>query len=462
MTSHLRTHIFYLAFWATTFLLATPLPGAAQDTTPAGQNSTDAGQIRAAEPLRGQAQTAKPGKGKDKDKDGAEQIFRWDDHPSLHFGKGTRIDFRAKLAGELRDSEAPLDDDDVTDALDIARRRVGVAGEIRNLVDFQVEAEIGSDEVWRDVYANYRQFDFVQVQGGKFKLPFSLDENTSSTNLDFVHRSRAASQLAPGRDVGVMVHGRVLKRIFGYELGVFDHDGDNARTVDTDRVYGGQTLAGRATLQPFRGGNPLMSDLQFGAAFTRSDLEEGLPDLRGRTALDLRFFRADAWVRGERQRRGFEFRWRPGPFSIKAEWMRVTDERLELSVEDTDLSPLVGKGWYVSGTWAVTGEKKADGLESPRRPLFRGGYGAVELAARIERLEFGSQANDETPSRGPRANVILGNSDRVETFGVNWYVNRWVKVQFNMVRDTLADPDQGPLPSRSSFWSRLFRFQLSI
>jgi phosphate-selective porin OprO/OprP len=407
------------------------------------------------------AAQADPPKAK-KDKQAREQGFEWEDHPSLRFGKGSRIDFRARLAGELRDSEAPFGDEERTDRLDIARRRLGVAGEIRNLVGFQVEAEVGSDNPWRDVYVNYRQFDVVQVQGGKFKLPFSLDENTSSTNLDFVNRSRAASQLAPGRDVGVMVHGRLLRRMLGYEAGVFNRDGDNARTADSDRVHGGHTLAARAIVQPFRMSDSILNDLQLGVAMTRSDLAEGYPDLRGRTGLDMRFFRADAWVMGARRRQGFEVRWRPGPASIKAEWMQVSDERLEQGVDDSTLSPLLGTGWYISGTWALTGERKADGIDRPRRPLFRGGYGAVEVAARIEKVVFGSKANDEVPSDGPRANVIRGNSDRVDTFGVNWYPNRWIKVQFNVVRDTLADPNQGPLPSQPSFWSRVFRFQVCL
>ena len=391
-----------------------------------------------------------------------ESGFRWEDHPSLHFTKGTHIDFRVRLAGDVRDSAAPLEDEGDANRLDIPRRRVGVRGGILNLVDFEVDAELGASEVWRDVYANYRQFDVLQVQGGKFKLPFSLDENTSSANLDFVYRSRAASQLAPGRDIGFMVHGRLLNRTLGYEAGVFQHDGSNARTADSERVYGGQTLASRVTVQPFRGRNPLLSDLQFGVAFTRSGLGEGFSDLRGRTALDARFFRPDVWVNGERQRRGLEARWRPGPVSIKAEWLQVRDERRLQSVDDTDLSPLVATGWYVSGTWALTGEKKAAGVDRPRRPLFRGGYGAVEVAARIEQLEFGSGKGDEMPSDSPRADTIAGNTDRVVTFGANWYVNRWIKLQFNLMRDELADPSQGPLPSRSTFWSRVLRVQLAL
>jgi phosphate-selective porin OprO/OprP len=388
--------------------------------------------------------------------------FRWDEHPSLHLGKGTRIDFRARFQGDLRESDALLDAAEENSGLDIARRRVGVAGEIRNTIGFQVEAELGNDEPWRDVYANYKQHASVQVQGGHFKLPFSLDENTSATNLDFVYRSRAASQLAPGRDAGIMVHGRVLDRALTYEAGIFSHDGRNARTADSDRVHGGRTLAGRMTFQPFRGEKSWRSDVQIGAAFTASPLAEGFSDLRGKTALDARFYRPESWVDGNRRRIGTELRWRPGPFSIKSEYMRVTDERRGQSVDDTDLSPAVADGWYVSGTWAVTGEAKAEGLDLPRKPLLRGGVGAIELAARVERLSFGSAASGESASEGPRAEVIAGNSDRVETFGANWYPSRFLKIQFNILRDTLRDPSQGPLPDKTGYWSRVLRFQLAL
>jgi len=291
---------------------------------------------------------------RDREKAGkASDVFRWGDHPSLHLGKGTRIDFRARYQGDLRASDGSLDAAEGDAGLDIARRRVGVSGEIRNAVDFQIEAELGSDDVWRDVFANYRQHDAIQVRAGRFKLPFSLDENASATNLDFVYRSRAATQLAPGRDDGVMVHGRLLGRALAYEAGLFTHDGRNARTSHSDRVYGGRTLAGRVTFEPFRGEKDWRSDLQFGAAFTTSPLAEGLSDLRGRIALDARFYRPDIWVDGSRRRIGLELRWRPGPLSLKSEYIRVSDERRGQSVEDTDLSPAIASGWYLSGTWAI-------------------------------------------------------------------------------------------------------------
>jgi hypothetical protein len=50
----------------------------------------------------------------------------------------------------------------------------------------------------------------IRVRAGRFKVPFSLEETTGVKHLDFVDRSLAATQLAPGRDVGVMAHGRVV------------------------------------------------------------------------------------------------------------------------------------------------------------------------------------------------------------------------------------------------------------
>ncbi|HTG83431.1 MAG TPA: hypothetical protein VL853_01425, partial [Gemmatimonadales bacterium] len=34
--------------------------------------------------------------------------FRWDNRPSLRLGKGTRIDFRARVQADLRNSDAPI------------------------------------------------------------------------------------------------------------------------------------------------------------------------------------------------------------------------------------------------------------------------------------------------------------------------------------------------------------------
>jgi len=445
--------------------ILTPAPARGQET---GQAASSQGERKepAQEPEKESPDAKSPevkAQGKKSDGDWG---FRWDNRPSLHLGQGTRVDFRVRLQGDLQGTDVELvDGDDVSvSSADIARKRIGIDGEILNIFDYQVEGELGDDnDPWRDVYVNYKQYGFAEVQAGKFKLPFSMDENTSPTNLDFVYRSRIAALLAPGRDKGVMAHGRFLRRgLLRYEFGIFTEDGSNARTFDTDRVHGARTLAGRLVVQPFRRTKSIASDLAFGAAFTSSDLPEGVTNLRGRTEFDDSFYHPGFYVSGRRQRTGLEARWRPGPFSIKSEYIRLSDERLGQSVDNGDLDPFVASGYYVSGTWALTGENKADGLDVPRRPLFQGGFGAVELAVRVERIRFGSTATNGLPSDAPRAEVILGNADQIYTFGANWYVNRWVKIQANFVRDSLTFPEFGPSPSQAAFWSRIVRFQFSM
>ena len=386
--------------------------------------------------------------------------FRFNDRPTIRLGKVAQIDFRLKLQADVSRSDLPLTPDE--SQLGWARRRIGVGGEVAGVIGFEMEGDFAGDPRWRDVFVNYQQFGAFQIQAGRFKLPFSLDQTTSITNIDFLYRSRAAELLAPGRDRGVMIHGRIARRIVTYEAGVFEHDGDNSRRPNTHRVSGGRTIAARVSLRPFRSSKSMAKTLEGGFAMVNSEVQLGYPALEGETALGREFFEPDLWVLGPQRRRGLEFRWRPGPFSVKSEYIQMTTDRRGQAADDGDLSPYVAVGWYVAGTWAVTGERKAAGLDRPRRPITHGGPGAIEVAARFEGLGFGSTAHDDLPSTSARADVVLGNELRAVTLGVNWHPTRWVKCQFNLIREELKDPRQGPLPGARAFWSRVFRVQFGM
>lgn len=367
-------------------------------------------------------------------------------HPSWTAGEWLRVDFRARVQGDIRRSEAPIRGDE-GGGLDIARRRIGVEGRVARVFDYQVEYELRAHE-WRDVYVDYRQFKAVQVRAGLFKVPFGLEENTSATSLDFIYRSRISTRLAPGRDRGATVHGRLLNDVVSYEGGAFQHDGDNAKPSNSTRVFGTRTVAARVVLRPFRNTKSVLEGLHVGGAITRSDVPLGFPAIRARTVLGASFFDSDVWVRGRRQRTGLEARWRMGRASIQSEYIRLTDQRRGQSVEDTDLSPLVAQGWYVSSTYALT-----------RR---RNTFGRIDMAARYESLSFGSASRVSQPSTSARADAVLGNVDRVTTLGASWEINRWAKVQANLIREAIGRPSMGPLPERPTFWSRAVRLQLTL
>ena len=62
--------------------------------------------------------------------------------------------------------------------------------------------------------------------------------------------------------------------------------------------------------------------------------------------------------------------------------------------------------------------------------------------------------------RGPRH--ILPSGDRLFTGGVNWYLNRWVKLQLQGVREHLEDPERSPMPDGAAFWNGMVRVQFTL
>ena len=53
---------------------------------------------------------------------------------------------------------------------------------------------------WKNVDVNFRYWKRAQIQVGKFKIPFGLDQLTGVTHNDFAYRSLGANTIAPARD----------------------------------------------------------------------------------------------------------------------------------------------------------------------------------------------------------------------------------------------------------------------
>ena len=389
--------------------------------------------------------------------------FRWRDHPQVRNGGLFRVDFLGKFQWDARD---PGDDPSNFDELQIHRARIGIEGEVFNRVQFAIEYELTEREsdapdtrtnkAWKDVYVDANISDAVQVRAGKFKVPFGLEQLTGISNLDFVYRTLSASYLAPARDVGVAVHGRVFDRGLNYWAGWFRQDGENARS---SKIEGADdTFAVRVTGSPFRSIVGLVKTEISGAfAVSALDNESSEPNgLRGRTVMSQFVFYEPVFVKGLRQRYEVDADWSAGPLGARAEYMHQLDSREGQGLGDQDLSDARGRGWFVSGTWVLTGEEK----ERPVRPKRR--FGAVEAAGRYERLWFDSTGIDGPPLRNPRADNMLPTGEHVLSLGINWYITRWVKLQFDTIREEPQDPERSPVGPGDAFWSPVFRFQVGI
>lgn len=402
----------------------------------------------------------------------AKDGFVWDNRPSLRVGDSFRMDVTLLLVSDVRESSIDLGE--YGGSTEWANRRVGIKGEFLKIFEYQVEHDLASDGDWRDVFLNVRPAPYAQVRAGKFKIPFGYERLTSPADLDFVRRTAVTNTIAPGRAIGVMVHGRAFKRVLRYEAGIFDGDGDQSPALHQPELLPGeewqtegQSWAGRVTVAPLRLGSVpgAYNNLEIGGAIMSSSMiPEGKNHLQGETVVKAKFFDRHYFTRGPRYRTGLEASWPIGPASFSAEYLRARDSREQVGVGNeqqvnNDLPELESKGWYIAGTYLITGEKKEGGVK-PKRPLLQGGFGAIEVAARYDRLVFSSGSGQaDTPSRSQRAAVIAGNGETATALGVNWYVNRWVKVRADFIREQLDDPAYGPAPDQSSFSTFVFQFQ---
>jgi len=363
---------------------------------------------------------------------------------SLRLGDAIRIEPKARVQVDVRGPEG--DDGDVE--LDVARRRVGVSGQVTRYVAFEVERDVDSDGRWRDVFVDVRASRALQVRAGQFKVPFSREQLTSAGHLNFIDRSRAADLIAPGRSAGIAVHGRVAHRVVGYDVGAFVRDGTHDGLPGSAESE--PTIAARLTMRPLK-------HLEIGAAAATSELRAGRASLRGRlTSSDLFF--SPVLVSGRRQRVGGDFDWRPGPFGVRGEFLRADDARQHQGLMGDTPAPLRAQGWYVSGVWAVAGRAahaRANDSFAVR------GLDGLELAGRVEQLSFGTPGALAGEVWTPRADALSTVTDRAWTVGVTWTLNRIVRIQGNAVRESIVNRARGATTPRAG-WSPVARVQVEL
>lgn len=380
----------------------------------------------------------------------AQSGVTWDEG-SIRIGDSVRIDPRVRVQGDvlLWNDQGPIED-----RFSWGSRRVGVDGELFDRVQFQVERafqdDTDDDTPWRDVFVDVRLNRALQIRGGRFKLPFSLERNTSRDQLDFIERATAVRALSPSRDTGVMVHGRVANRVVEYEAGVFQHADGFDLTEDPNSWSSlGATLAGRLLVDPIRDRDDSPTrDLHFGVSFVRNTIPEGLNGEVGRLFNNERFSERMN-VNGQRTRLGAEGMWRGRRVTVKGELLQLTDQRLQQSITGEDLSDLVLRGAYVTGVVRVFGEPGRSGQ-------------AVYIAARLDRFTLGSANETDEAFTNPRADNVAPLAKNTWTFGGTWQVHRWVRVQGNLLREVLVDSLGVRDINTEPMWTAVMRFQFSM
>ena len=358
-----------------------------------------------------------------------------DDNFRLEFGGRLQSDFDAAEAG-TRTLTGPFLDSQFL----IRRARVDVDVIFYKWIRAKIQTELTEGFSLKDAYIDLAFMPELHLRTGQFYVPFSLEEfGTSDNFIDFIERS-LLNPLTPMRDRGVEIWGDLMGGIITYHLGGF-----NGTREDTSDNNGDKDLAFRLEYSPFRTSNSFwLKGLQFAGNVTYGD-EGNLPTAPGQTIARTpnRFtFFASQNAQGNRLRYGGDFAWWVGPASLKFEYDVQTNQRNGLGPGGTNLADVTAKGWYVSGTYVLTGEdKQRSGNVIPRRPFIpfsdESGLGAVEVGLRWAELSFDSDSpvnlfsSNLSPANIPGGGTTAKNGAQSLTLGVNWYFNQWTRTMLN-------------------------------
>jgi phosphate-selective porin OprO/OprP len=355
--------------------------------------------------------------------------------------------FTGRIHNDYRQFEPTLGAGQTTDTyqnvIEVRRARFGVRGQFAKDFKYQLLANFGSsdgfssssttaDEMW----VNYAGKPEMQFQFGLFKMPFSLEQLTSSNNMDFMERSLIGqndSELIPAKEVGVMLHG-VPKPGLTYALAL-SRGKSNKDAVNDSFDYIGRVTTNIAELS---GSKSYVAHL--GAAYSLGDIKGGVTPSSGRTESRTNngWFTGPALVGNtSRTRQGLEA-------AIAYEGFKVQGEQFEFSYDPSTGNDQVIKGYYVQAVYNLTGESHnykdgSFGWIKPNNSIDKGGQGAWQVGVRMS--EF-----DASPIA-----VAAGKTNRATsmTYGITWFCNDNLRFMLNYV-DTKFDHLVGAAGGRVS------------
>ena len=322
------------------------------------------------------------------------------------------------------DDEGSLDEP--LDRIFFRRSRIYIRGTLHNYIRFKAEYDFAGGSVsWTDVYLRFVKLPaFGNIYVGKFKAPFGLEELTSSRFITFQERS-LTDAFVPGRQVGLLFKNSVANKRLHWAVSMTR--GDDNGTVDSYTDSPDNNFTFRLAATPYQASKTQL--VHVGLAY-HLQMEEGFR-FRARPEARTKSVRL-VDVRGDSDRVdqiGLEGALVYGPISLQGEYMMATPD-----VPGTDHPTFSAQ--YVMASYFLTGESRpysggAFGRPKPKRKfdLKRGTVGAVELAARMSKIDLSNGAFD-------------GGDERNFSVGVNWYPHNNARVTFNYVAAYL---DRGDL-----------------
>jgi phosphate-selective porin OprO and OprP len=332
-------------------------------------------------------------------------------------------------------------DTTANDTFLIRRARPILDGTVYEKFDYRVMLDLGAqaslstanNALLQDAYVNARLWPEFQIQVGKFKEPVGLERLQSGANMLFIERAYP-TQLVPNRDVGLQLQGDLLKGALRYEAGVFNGVADGG-SGDFEASDNAKDFAGRLFAHPFKDTDvAALQGLGLGAAGTygnydgalRPFFSEGLQKFFAyRSSTDTT--KPNVLGDGQQYRIAPQAYYYWGPFGLLTEWVLSSQEVKQAGggAGAGDQKRLAHTGWQVAASYFLTGEENSYKAVTPKHPFSfsGGGWGAVELTARVSQLDVDNNAFPIFAEDTKSATGALSYG-----VGVNWHLNRNLKL----------------------------------
>ena len=331
-----------------------------------------------------------------------------------HPGRG----FELTLGGRVFLDAVSYNDDTepLGSGTELRAARLSLKGSLGEDWKFKAQYDFAEDDLSvKDVYLRYAGLQHLNgVTIGHFKEPFSLEDQTSSKQITFMERALPVDAFSPGRALGIGVDRN--SKSWSLSAGVF---AEAVGDVPADEGNEGWGLAARGTWALLRDER---RSLHLGVAgeYRRPDSED---QVRYRVGPESHLTSVSLVNTGQiddvdyTRTLGLEAALVEGPFSLQGEFIHASVER------DAGNPGLDFDGWYLYGTWMLTGESRpysaSDGTFDPVIP--RGKWGAWELGLRFSTLDLDD------------ADILGGEIDST-TLGLNWYISPRIRFMANYIR----------------------------
>jgi phosphate-selective porin OprO/OprP len=349
-------------------------------------------------------------------------------------------DSRFRLGGRIHfDGNWYTDTHDVDFGSGTQLRRAWLDVEGQFLRDWQYKLAYNFADSGRagfqDVLIDYTGFDNTTIRLGHFKEPLGMELLAASNSITFMERALPTA-LLPSRSLGLAVYQRYADQVTA-TIGVFGEGIEKLSDTDeaTRGLDEGWAVASRLTWAPVRTDTSVVH-LGASASFRKANdlggTQAGTPlRIRQRPEASVSSIRlVDTGMLQDVDDLlvwGLEAAWAGGPLSLQAEYMGMDVRR------DGGLPDVSFNGYYLMGSWMLTGESRRYSFDTGRfsnprvkAAAGRGGIGAWELAARLSQIDL-------TDNLGG-AGEVIGGEQRNFTLGMNWYPNDNLRFMFNWVK----------------------------